>query len=151
MDAQIARLATLQRLMEERRKGEGCLIETVAVSNGDGISSDIRRVQQDLEGSTFSALDSHLDPPSTVSQLSVCTTLCDVDCHHIESIRFYRYLGELGLSACGVLELLGVCDIRVSGVLEIAGLCSGLATLIVRAATHARRQSDEAWPEEDIA
>lgn len=75
--------------------------------------------------------------------LSLCTQSCDVDCVHIESIRLFRYVGELGLSVCGMLELLGrgEGDPRLEAVMEVSGLVSGIATFVKRGATHARSKS----------
>jgi hypothetical protein len=71
-------------------------------------------------------------------QLTLCTAECDVDCFHIEYLRFFRYLGELGLSLCGVLIDEDIKDHPLQAVLEASGLFSGVATFIKRGATHAR-------------
>lgn len=73
------------------------------------------------------------------SSLTLCTSACDVDCFHIEYLRFYRYLGELGVALCGVAlgDDLGR-DRPLQTALEAAGLFSACATFAKRAATHAR-------------
>jgi len=82
-------------------------------------------------------------PVGAALPLSLCTQSCDVDCVHIESIRLFRYVGELGLSVCGMLELLGrgEGDPRLEAVMEVSGLVSGIATFVKRGATHARSKS----------
>ena len=82
-------------------------------------------------------------PAPVLAPLSLCSGSCDVDCVHIESLRFFRYIGELGLSVCGVLELRGVRlgDPRLEALMEASGLLSALATFLKRAATHARSKS----------
>lgn len=95
------------------------------------------------------ALDSlagSLPPPrrlnATVSApdcaVSLCTSECDVDCFHIEWLRLFRYIGEMGLSVCGVLDLWDVRSPALEALLEASGVVSGIATLVKRGATHAR-------------
>ena len=85
--------------------------------------------------------------PAAPVSLSLCSSSCDVDCVHIESLRLFRYVGELGLSLCGLVELRGglrgdgVADLRLEAVMEASGLLSGLATFAKRGATHARSKS----------
>lgn len=84
---------------------------------------------------------------AALGSLSLCSSSCDVDCVHIESLRLFRYVGELGLSLCGLVELRGglrgdgVADLRLEAVMEASGLLSGLATFVKRGATHARSKS----------
>jgi len=74
--------------------------------------------------------------------LSLCTADCDLDCFHIEYLRFYRYLCELLLCIVGFIDdAHHVQDMRLECVREAAGLCSGLATLIKKGATHARSKA----------
>jgi hypothetical protein len=94
--------------------------------------------------------------PSASSSLSLCSSACDVDCVHIEALRLFRYVGELGLSVCGVLELLsdnyyasngnsgnGQGSLVLEAVMESSGLLSALATFVKRGATHARSKRVE--------
>jgi len=82
---------------------------------------------------------------SSRPSLSLCTSACDMDCVHIESLRLFRYVGELGLSVCGVLELRGIGEdsLGLEAFMEVTGLLSALATFVKRGATHARSRKVE--------